>query len=369
MRILILAVIASAFSFQPAMFARRATIDVGPGSGEILIADLNRDGHSDIVTKHLLQKRVTVWLGDGAGNFRRGAGSLQLPYEPGAASLGDANGDGLPDLAIASRRDRAELVAVFPGDGKGGFIQTASHHVHPAMEYYKPVVQLLDIDEDGKADIVTANGRRNVIHVLKGDGRGGFGQPSAVALDAGGDGYSFALADLNADGHLDLVSAMSTEFRSATGSVTVSVGNGRGTFAKRTSLPLEGPRIEAAADVNADGRLDVIVSHATPKLTVLLNNGSGVLALADTLRLPVETHAVAVGDLNGDGRLDLAAATERSVTVFANDGRRLVPAPGSPFPAGPGAFVVTMGDLNGDGKKDLAASSFGGPRLTLLFGR
>lgn len=366
---LLITFLAWVLALQPGPFHRRGALDVGPGSGEILVADVNRDGHPDVITKHLLQKRITISLGNGLGGFRRGPGSLELPYEPGALTAGDANGDGIVDLAVASRRDGAELVAMFPGDGRGGFVKTADHRVHAAMPYYKPVVQFVDVDEDGKPDLVTANGRRNAIHWLKGDGRGGFGPPSAIDLEAGGDGYSFALADVDGDGHLDLVSAMSSGFQSSTGTLTVSLGNGRGTFAKTSSQPVEGPRIEAAADIDGDGRPDIVLSHPSPKLTVLTNQGRGVFAAGETLALPIQSHAVATGDVNGDGRVDLAAATDTSVTVFTNDGRRLVQAAGSPFAAGPGAFVVTMGDLNGDGKKDLAASSFGGMQLTLLFGR
>lgn len=315
MRILI-TLLTAGLALQPALFGRRATLDVGPGSGEILIADVNGDGHTDLVTKHLLQQRITVSLGNGAGDFRRGTGSIELPYGPGAVAAGDANGDGVPDLALASRRDGVEYAAVHPGDGRGGFIKSRDHRVHAAMQYYKPVVQLIDVNEDGAQDLVVENARRNLIHILNGDGRGGFGAPRAIAFDAGGDGYSFAFADVDADGHLDLVSTMSTEFRGGTGIVSIRSGDGRGSFRKVSTLPIESPSIALVTDLDGDGRPDILIRHASAKLSILKNQGRGVFAgTGERLPLPAETHSVVAGDLNGDGRADLAASTGHHVEV------------------------------------------------------
>ena len=78
---------------------------------------------------------------------------------------------------------------------------------------------------------------------------------------------------------------------------------------------------------------------------------------------------VVVVDINRDRRSDLVVATVDSVTVLLGDGRGFSPAPGSPFPAGPGAYTVTVGDLNEDGKLDVVAPSFEGTAVTVLLGR
>ena len=82
-----------------------------------------------------------------------------------------------------------------------------------------------------------------------------------------------------------------------------------------------------------------------------------------------EAFAVVVADVNQDKRNDLVAATVDSVTVLLGDSRGFVPAQGSPFSAGPGAYNVTVGDLNEEGKPDVAASSFEGKAVTVLLGR
>jgi hypothetical protein len=86
--------------------------------------------------------------------------------------------------------------------------------------------------------------------------------------------------------------------------------------------------------------------------------------------------AVVVADVNRDNRADLLAATvsvtapfESRIVVLLGDRHAFVPAPGSPFRAGPGAYKLTVGDVNEDGKLDVAASSFEGNSVTLLLGR
>jgi hypothetical protein len=82
-----------------------------------------------------------------------------------------------------------------------------------------------------------------------------------------------------------------------------------------------------------------------------------------------EAFAVAVADVNRDKRNDIVAATVDSVTVLLGGGDGFIPAPGSPFRAGPGAYNLVIGDVNKDGKLDVLASSFEGDAVTALLGR
>src|SRR5215831_4075441 len=97
-------------------------VRVGQGSGRILLADINRDGHLDLVTQHLLSSRVALLSGDGKGHFAWFDGApMHLGYQPGAATIGDVNNDGIPDLGIPSRDDKSEYAHVLLGNGRGGF--------------------------------------------------------------------------------------------------------------------------------------------------------------------------------------------------------------------------------------------------------
>lgn len=87
---------------QSPLFTPASPVLVGPGSGQIVLADVNRDGHLDLLTQHLLHRRLAVQLGDGKGNFAPLVrSSMSLSYEPAAMVIGDVNHDSIPDLVHA----------------------------------------------------------------------------------------------------------------------------------------------------------------------------------------------------------------------------------------------------------------------------
>ena len=358
--------------------APASPVSVGQGSGEIVFVDLNRDGHLDMLTKHLLTQKVEVRLGDGKGHFAPLAdGPMSFAYQPGAITLGDVNNDSILDLGVASKDPTNEYVHVFPGNGRGGFsaVSATSFTVSASIETYKPAIHFVDVNEDGKLDIVTANGRRNSIEILFGDGRRGFSSGPVLKLESGRDRYSFAIGDADRDGHLDMVIASSVETDGASGRVVIKRGDGKGAFTDASGSPFTvppSPYLRALVDVNGDKNLDIVLSHGSSNdLSVLLNGGKCMFTPApgSPFNVGAEAFGVVVTDVNGDGTNDLVAATVSSITVLLGDSRKFAPAPGSPFRAGPGAYNVTAGDINEDGKPDVAASSFEGNAVTVLLGR
>lgn len=351
-------------------------VTVGKGPGQVILADVNGDGRLDLVTRHLLERLLTVQLGDGTGRFAAApSGQISLSYMPGALELGDVNSDKILDLGVTiSDRD---AVDIFLGDGKGGFSRVAASPftVSAAVEFNTRSLHLVDLNEDGKPDIVTANHRRNSFATLLGNGRGGFSPGPTATFHAGHADYTFAFGDIDGDGHLDVVAASGEKGDSVEpGRVVTLRGDGKGAFKADSIPPLSvpaGPHFVTLADVNGDQRLDIVISHSSNQLSILLNGGNGKFAPAPAAPydLGIEAFAVAVADVNRDKRNDLVAATVDSVTVWLGSGERFVPAPGSPFRAGPGAYNLTLGDINQDGKLDVAASSFEGNAVTVLLGR
>lgn len=359
-------------------------LTVGQGSGQVILADVNRDGHLDMLTQHLMQRSVGLLLGDGQGHFSPTAESpMVLAYQPGNIALGDVNNDQILDLGIASRDEKSEYVHVLLGNGRGRFKPASGSPVtiSASMKTYKPFLRLIDVNEDGDLDIVTANGRRNTIEILIGDGRARFSPASIVKLEPGKNFYTFALGDVDGDGHVDLVT-VSSDLDNASGRVATRHGDGTGIFKDLPDSSLPAPpdaRLSTLADVNGDERLDIVLSHETNHVSVLLNKGDGMFAAGPswTLDRGMEAFTVVVSDVNRDHNADLIAATvhsesapyESRILVLLGDDRGFAPAPGSPFPAGPGAYRLTLGDVNEDGKLDIAASSFEGQAVTLLLGK
>src|SRR5204862_111044 len=126
-------------------------VTVGRGSGRILLADINRDGHLDLVTQHLLNSSVAILSGDGKGHFASFDGApMRLGYQPGTITLGDVNHDGILDLGVTSRDDSSEYVHVLLGNGRGGFKPApgSPFTVSASTKTYKPSLHFVDVNED-----------------------------------------------------------------------------------------------------------------------------------------------------------------------------------------------------------------------------
>ena len=230
-----------------------------------------------------------------------------------------------------------------------------------------------DVNADGILDLIVGNEVGGDVSVLLGDGRGGF-QPSSSLFPAGPNPLDIAVGDFNRDTRLDLAIA-----NHDTSVVTVLLGDGSGAFAPAIGSPFftgSRPHVHsvATADLNGDGLLDLVMESAdTDSVQVLYGDGRGMFSSPAPFFVgALPYYRVRVGDLNGDGRPDVVVALSRenAVAVMRSDGRgNLVPAPGSPYPAGgPNPLTVAIGDLNGDRRPDLAVIQSMGVSLLLSDG-
>ena len=349
-----------------------AGTDIGPQS--LAIGDLNGDGNPDLAIASDVDF-VSVLLGNGDGTF-----SASRDYATPSGSrcvsvaIADLNGDGKPDLAAASvgvSPPNLGAVTVLVGKGDGTFGR--GNDFPAGSDCSSLSLSIGDLNGDGKPDLAVANSRANVVSVLLGDGAGGFGAKSDYF--SGPSPLSLAIADLNGDGKPDLavVNAGVVPF-SNWGTISVFLGNGNGTFGATGEYATGiGPHSVAIGDLNGDGKLDLAVANAGDSPTflgtvsVFLGNGDGSFDANVDYVIGNGPYSVAIGDLNGDGKPDLAVANAGSNTVSVllgngngTFGARIEYATGS-FPAS-----VAIGDQNGDGKPDLAVANYGSGVSVLL---
>jgi hypothetical protein len=231
-------------------------------------------------------------------------------------------------------------VSVLLGNGDGTFRAAVNYAVggHPVA------VAVGDFSGTGNTDVVTANPDTNTVSLLRGNGDGTFRAAANYAV--GFQPVSLLAADFTGNGILDL--AVGNAF-TPTGTVTVLLGNGDGTFGAPISYNAgattgTGPATLAAADFNGDGVLDLAVANpSTGTVSVLLGRGDGTFQAPLSYAIGPGPSALAAGDFNGDGFPDLAATLPGSngLTVLFNDGVwGPPPRPGGHAAGGPGGAAA-----------------------------
>jgi Bacterial Ig-like domain (group 3)/FG-GAP-like repeat len=209
-------------------------------------ADFNGDRRPDLIS--VSWPEVIVYLNAGGGRFgpgivTRGQFGSHVSY-----AIADFNRDGHLDVAFTP-----ELV--FLGYGNGRFFADASD-----SSWYYGIVAAGDFDEDGFTDLIVQ--RFFSIHFFRGDGDGTFSDRSEIRFDRDLSWRTDPVtADVDGDGHLDLVSAATPT--PDTGHVTILLGDGQGSFAGLGSLRYGGSAgALAVADLDGNGSLDVVVVDA-----------------------------------------------------------------------------------------------------------
>jgi Bacterial Ig-like domain (group 3)/FG-GAP-like repeat len=349
--------------------------------------DLNGDGIPDLLVGNdclsnapgCLVGGVEVLLGVGDGTFRVLGGLYGTAGLLAKVSIADVNGDGKPDMLAAGCNFKdcfTGVVTVRTGNGDGTFAGGTYVFGTGGMSPSSPAVA--DLNGDGKRDLVVANCGNGcqtgigTVGVLLGNGDATF--QTAVTYGTGGVGaHSVRIADLNGDGKPDLVvanaCASGASCPTGPGSVGVLFGNGDGTFQTAVAYGSGGYDAEsiAVADVNGDGKLDVVVVNFCGDTTcslpgtvgVLLGNGDGTFQSV----VPYSSGgsflgSIAVVDVNRDGKRDIVAtASNNDVVVLLGNGNGTFQAPVGYGTGGFGARALAVADVNGDGRPDVMVTN------------
>jgi plastocyanin len=190
-------------TFQPAM-----SVSVGTQPLSVVVADFNRDGIPDLAVSNSMDGTISILLGKGDGTFQTpqtfaagGAGS-----RPKQIAVGDLNGDGILDLAVADDGPTPKVVSVFLGKGDGSFQPPVSYPVGAANANPQSLA-LLDINGDGNLDIAVADSASANVHILMGDGKGGFQAAGDLSISPDTGSQFIVAGDMDRDGKPDLVTA------------------------------------------------------------------------------------------------------------------------------------------------------------------
>ena len=347
----------------------------------IAVADFNADGKPDLAVSYSTgldgssphQGFVAVYLQNPAN-----PGTFLAPIKygvgdnPVSVAAADVNGDGKPDLIVVNGElggpsPRSDTVSVLLQDpsNPGQFLPAADYPTGRVPN----MVAVGDLNGDGKPDLAVADSTGISALLQSATTPGTFLPFTTMAL--GAPTSSVAIADLNGDKKLDLAAASGS-------SIAVFLQNpaAPGTFSTRTTYAagLQPTRV-VAADLNGDGKPDLAVANqGAPtggggNVSVLLQNAAmpGTFLSAQNYDAGNSPWFLAVGDLNADGKLDLV------VGGFANNVYVLLQDPNLPgqfqsavsYAQNGPVTSIAIADLNGDNKPDLVIACEDGLVLRL----
>lgn len=335
------------------------------GTDSIVIADVNHDGKPDLVLADRME--VGIMLGNGDGTFQH-----ETVYDSGgnwaAVAVGDLNGDGKLDIAVANSDPSSDLLGVLLGNGDGTFQPVQIYHSgSPSPQW----IALADVNGDGKLDVIVNNSTcadsctNSVVSVLLGNGNGTL---RAAKTFNSGMALGFVVADVNGDGKADLVAVENN-------AIGVMLGKGDGTFGAIAYYTSGNNNISsiAAADVNGDHKTDILVTFGCTQFVqclpgqaaVYLGNGDGTfqpfVAYATGAK---NALSIAAADVNHDGKVDLVvsngcALKSRNctglgfVSILFGKGDGTFKPPQVLGTGGTNPLSVIIGDVNEDKKPDI----------------
>jgi FG-GAP-like repeat/RTX calcium-binding nonapeptide repeat (4 copies) len=342
------------------LFSPQATYPAGTTPVAIAAGDFAHDGTMDLVTANEFSNNISVFMGNGDGTFQPQM-TFAAGDRPYSVAVADLNGDGVPDLVVADETTPG-YVSVLVGNGDGTF-QPAQSFAAGANPFS---VAVGDLNGDGKMDVVVANYASNNVGILFGNGNGTL-KPE-VTYSVGVSPSAVALADLSNNGIYDIVVTNKGSY-----SVGVLMGNGNGTFQQEVTYAVGNqPAALAVADLLNDGTLDLVVTNSsfdeeTGTVSVLIGNGDGTFQPQLVYDVGSYPKGVAVGDFYGDGTAEIVVANTGGDTLT------IITGAGEPTPDPQTETVgnypqgLAVADFNNDGEPDLAvANSLDGTAGVLL---
>ena len=329
------------------------------------LGDVNGDGIPDLVTSLYQTDSVSVQLGNGDGTFKPATIiNIADGFGPAESHLFSLRGNGTLDLIVGSFN--LNQIAVLLGNGDGTFQNPVFYTVGSPANWPSSLTAG-DFDFDGHLDVAVANTGDNTVSILFGNGSGALtvsGSPIAV----GRNPEAIRAGDFNGDGFSDLAVANYDD-----GTVTILVSNLFGSFTRNTlstgSGAQSGPQALAITGSGSSLQL-AVANYSDNTVSVMNSNGNGTFSAQTIVAVDKGPDDVNFTDFNGDGIPDLVVTdyTDGTVDLLlgkSGGGYSLV----GPFTVGKNPYSAAVGDLNLDGTPDLVTSNcFSNSTGTLLSG-
>jgi hypothetical protein len=275
--------------------------------------DLDGDGWSDFIVPNENANDIRVFMNDQKGSyddftiFNIAGGS-----RPSTNEGFDYNLDGKMDFTCGNSTNNQ--LTVFTGDGTGNFSNIQNYIADAGIRG----LVVLDSDGDGFPDIVTANRDASNVSILMNNTDGTFSSP--INFEGNGNGETAAaISDVNGDGIMDLfLGAIYSD------DVMLWLGDGNGNFIFKDEVAVgNGPWMVVSGDMNNDGIPDVVCANSSgSSFSVVLCDSLGNLSSPTNYAVGSFPLSVDLGDVDGDLDLDIVTSnfTGGNFTLYENDG-------------------------------------------------
>ena len=345
---------------------------VGDYPTQIKHADVNGDGHADMLTLNTQSRTISVLLGRGDGAFESQFGFF-AGQNAVDMQLADFDADGDPDLVVLSSQNVQVSYFTNPGDGR-----FTNRVTYPLQEDFRRTdlysMTIDDLDGDGDLDVLVPRPEEYTASALWNNGSGSFTLEAVYEPVVWDEASFIARADLDGDGDLDFV--YTDDFIR----VCTALNNGDGTFTDGACVFSDGPSVSTLLieDLNADGFVDLVglpqQDSFENEISVYLNDGTGGFVYSDAYGFFDEPTGASVGDLDQDGDMDLVVGYsnrfgEGGASILYNDGNGIFDDEELVLGEELGVGGVRITDITGDGLLDLLYSVSNADRAGVLVGR
>ncbi len=365
-------------------FAPQQTFATDSGPDWVAVEDFNGDGKPDLAISNQFSNTVSVLLNTTPSGVTAPTFAPQQTFatgrNPDSVVVGDFNGDGKPDLAVANFLAGTVSVLLNTTPTEATTPSFAPQQTF-GVGTYPNSVAVGDFNGDGKPDLVVPNERSGMVSVLLNTTPAGATTPSfapRLTFAAGAVAYSVTVGDFNGDGKPDFA-VVNLEGSVSVLLNTTPAGATAPSFAPQLTFATGiRPYLVAVGDFNDDGKPDLAVANdGSGTVSVLLNTTpAGATAPSFAPQLTFATgngpSSVAVGDFTGDGKPDLAVTNwgfgTVSVLLDTTMAGATTPSFALPqvFTTGTDPSSLAVGDFNSDGKPDLAVTNFVGNTVSVL---